>query len=73
MDILFAGTPKASAKILKYLAIHNDINVIGAITQPDKPQKEEIKFFVLKFQLKQSHLISRPINQMIWIIMILRT
>ena len=39
MDILFAGTPKASAKILKYLAIHNDINVIGAITQPDKPQK----------------------------------
>ena len=39
MDILFAGTPKASAKILKYLAIHNDINVIGAITKPDKPQK----------------------------------
>ena len=45
MDILFAGTPKASAKILKYLAAHNDINVIGVITQPDKPQKRGKKVF----------------------------
>lgn len=45
MDILFAGTPKASAKILKYLATHNDINVIGVITQPDKPQKRGKKVF----------------------------
>ena len=36
MNILFAGSPKSSARILEYLFKKDDISVVGAITQPDK-------------------------------------
>lgn len=39
MNILYAGTPEPSSKILEHLISRNDYNVVGAITQPDKPQK----------------------------------
>lgn len=39
MNILFAGTPRPSAKILEILLQNNDINIIGAITKADKAQK----------------------------------
>ena len=39
MNILFAGTPDPSGKILEYLAISSAYKVKGVITQPDKPQK----------------------------------
>ena len=39
MNILFAGTPDPSARILDYLIADSSLNVIGVLTQPDKPQK----------------------------------
>ena len=36
MNILFAGSPKSSARILEFLFKKDDISVVGAITQPDK-------------------------------------
>ncbi len=36
MNILFAGSPQSSARILKFLFKKDDISVVGAITQPDK-------------------------------------
>ena len=36
MNILFAGSPHSSARILKFLFKKDDISVVGAITQPDK-------------------------------------
>ena len=39
MNILFAGSPKSSSKILKYLAGLKEVYIKGAITQPDKRGK----------------------------------
>jgi methionyl-tRNA formyltransferase len=39
MNILYAGTPNPSAKILKALCDNPSINVVGVITKPDKAQK----------------------------------
>ena len=39
MNILYAGTPKSSAEILKYLVENDTIKVKGVITQPDKAGK----------------------------------
>jgi methionyl-tRNA formyltransferase len=39
MNILFAGTPKPSAKILKALCDDPSINVVGVLTKPNKTQK----------------------------------
>ena len=39
MNILFAGTPKTSSKILEYLQSDQDNNIVGVLTQPDKPGK----------------------------------
>ena len=39
MNILFAGTPKPSAKILRALCNETSLNVVGVITKPDKAQK----------------------------------
>jgi len=39
MNILFAGTPKNSANILKYLINDNSFNIVGVLTQPDKKGK----------------------------------
>ena len=36
MNILFAGSPHSSARILEFLFKKDDISVVGAITQPDK-------------------------------------
>ncbi len=36
MNILFAGSPQSSARILEFLFKKDDISVVGAITQPDK-------------------------------------
>ena len=43
MNILFAGTPKPSAKILRALCENELINVAGVLTKPDKPQKRGSK------------------------------
>ena len=39
MNILFAGTPEPSAKLLQSLINHNDINIVGVLTKPDVAQK----------------------------------
>ncbi|NCX10131.1 MAG: methionyl-tRNA formyltransferase, partial [Proteobacteria bacterium] len=39
MNILFAGTPQPSSKILEILSQDKDINIVGAITKADKAQK----------------------------------
>jgi len=39
MNILFAGTPKNSANILKYLINDDSFNIVGVLTQPDKKGK----------------------------------
>ena len=39
MNILFAGTPKPSAKILRALCNETSLKVVGVITKPDKAQK----------------------------------
>ena len=65
MNILFAGSPKASAKILEHLYCSKNINVIGVITQPDKPQKRGKKITESHVSAKATHLnipIYRPIN-----------
>ena len=43
MNILFAGTPKPSAKILNALCDNPSINVVGVLTKPDKAQKRGSK------------------------------
>ena len=43
MNILFAGTPNSSAKILKCLVKSTSIRVKGVITQPDKAGKRSKK------------------------------
>jgi methionyl-tRNA formyltransferase len=39
MNILFAGTPEPSAKLLESLINSNHINIVGVITKPDIAQK----------------------------------
>ena len=39
MNILYAGTPEPSARILQHLVSNSKYNVVGVLTQPDKPQK----------------------------------
>ena len=48
MNILFAGTPKPSAKLLQSLFNNKRINIVGVITKPDVAQKRGNK-------IKQSH------------------
>lgn len=38
MDILFAGTPEPSSKLLQSLVKNNNINIVGVITKPDMAQ-----------------------------------
>lgn len=37
-NLLYFGTPHFSAEILKHLLTLSEINVVGVVTQPDKPQ-----------------------------------
>ena len=65
MNILFAGSPKASAKILDHLHSSKAINVTGVITQPDKPQKRGKKIAESHVSAKAKHLnipIYKPCN-----------
>ena len=48
MNILFAGTPEPSAKLLQSLSNNERINIIGVITKPDIAQKRGNK-------IRQSH------------------
>ena len=48
MNILFAGTPEPSAKLLKSLCNNEHINIIGVLTKPDVAQKRGNK-------IQQSH------------------
>ena len=48
MNILFAGTPKPSAKLMQSLVNNKCVNIIGVITKPDVAQKRGNK-------IKQSH------------------
>ena len=48
MNILFAGTPEPSAKLLQSLCNNERMNIIGVITKPDVAQKRGNK-------IKQSH------------------
>ena len=48
MNILFAGTPEPSAKLLQSLCKNERMNIIGVITKPDVAQKRGHK-------IKQSH------------------
>ena len=51
MNILFAGTPEPSAKLLQSLVKNNNINIVGVITKPDiaknrgkKIQQSQVSF-----------------------------
>jgi methionyl-tRNA formyltransferase len=48
MNILYAGTPEPSAKLLKSLCNNEHINIIGVLTKPDVAQKRGNK-------IQQSH------------------
>lgn len=39
MNILFAGTPEPSAKLLQSLINNNHLNIVGVVTKPDVAQK----------------------------------
>jgi len=36
MNILFAGSPKSSSRILEFLSKQDSIQIKGVLTQPDK-------------------------------------
>ena len=52
MNILFAGTPKPSAELLKSLFNNEHINIIGVITKPDVAQKRGNKIQINKCLFK---------------------
>ena len=65
MNILFAGTPGPSGKILEYLAISSAYEVKGVITQPDKPQKRGNKILqssVSKISQNYGFPVFKPTN-----------
>ena len=65
MNILFAGTPYPSGKILEYLAISSAYKVKGVITQPDKPQKRGNKILqssVSKISQNYGFPVFKPTN-----------
>ena len=65
MNILFAGTPDPSGKILEYLASSSVYNVKGVVTQPDKPQKRGNKILessVSKISQKYEFPVFKPTN-----------
>ena len=65
MNILFAGTPDPSGKILEYLASSSAYKVKGVITQPDKPQKRGNKILqssVSKISQNYGFPVFKPTN-----------
>ncbi|MEJ6766599.1 MAG: methionyl-tRNA formyltransferase [Gammaproteobacteria bacterium] len=65
MNILFAGTPYPSSKILEYLASSSAYKVKGVITQPDKPQKRGNKILqssVSKISQNYGFPVFKPTN-----------
>lgn len=65
MNILFAGTPYPSGKILEYLASSSTYKVKGVITQPDKPQKRGNKILqssVSKISQNYGFPVFKPTN-----------
>ena len=59
MNILFAGSPKSSSRILESLANHKSVNIVGVLTKPDKRGKRgtglhesEVAKTAAKFNLK---------------------
>ena len=65
MNILFAGTPGPSGKILEYLAISSAYEVKGVITKPDKPQKRGNKILqssVSKISQNYGFPVFKPTN-----------
>jgi methionyl-tRNA formyltransferase len=65
MNILFAGTPYPSGKILEYLASSSAYKVKGVITQPDKPQKRGNKILqssVSKISQNYAFPVFKPTN-----------
>jgi len=51
MNILYAGTPEPSARILQHLVSSDKYNVVGVLTQPDKPQREVKKLPAHLYQI----------------------
>ena len=65
MNILFAGTPYPSGKILEYVASSSAYKVKGVITQPDKPQKRGNKILqssVSKISQNYGFPVFKPTN-----------
>ena len=65
MNIIFAGTPYPSGKILEYLASSSAYKVKGVITQPDKPQKRGNKILqssVSKISQNYGFPVFKPTN-----------
>ena len=65
MNILFAGTPYPSGKILEYLASSSAYKVKGVITQPDKRQKRRNKILqssVSKMSQNYGFPVFKPTN-----------
>ena len=59
MNILFAGSPKSSSRILESLANLKSVNIMGVLTKPDKRGKRgsklhesEVAKTAAKFNLK---------------------
>ena len=65
MNILFAGTPEPSAKLLQALVKNNNINIIGVITKPDIAQNrgKKIQQSQVSFAASETNLpIYKPDN-----------
>ena len=45
MNILFAGSPKSSSRVLKFLSNQDSIQIKGVLTQPDKRRKRGSELF----------------------------
>jgi len=50
MRIVFCGTPQFAVPTLKHLLAHSDFEVVGVITQPDRPRGrgQEVSFSPVK-------------------------
>ncbi len=65
MNILFAGSPKSSSRILEFLADEPSINIKGVLTQPDRRRKRGNELYesdVAKIANKNNLRVFKPIT-----------
>jgi methionyl-tRNA formyltransferase len=59
MRIVFCGTPQFAVPTLKHLLAQNDIEIVGVITQPDRPRGrgQEVSFSAVKQAALETKLV----------------